>query len=214
MALIQTNVQAALSDPDSTVQEQRQQLEVIERLTRRLGRLVDDLLFLARQDSGILQPRREMVDFDALVLEVVEEQQLQAREREVVLTLDFDQLPEVCGVIGDRDQLARLCTNLIANALQYTPAAGSVAVALAGEGDRLRLRVSDTGIGIPATALPHLFERFYRVDPARSHVGQRGSGLGLAIVATILESHQGQIAVRSREGQGSCFEITLPIRAE
>ncbi len=214
VALIQTNVQAALSDPDSTVQEQRQQLEVIERLTRRLGRLVDDLLFLARQDSGILQPRREPVEVDALVLEVVEEQQLQARERGVELGLDFEQVPDPCTVVGDRDQLARLCTNLIANALQYTPAGGHVTVELAASGDRLHLRVSDTGIGIPEAALPQLFERFYRVDPARSHSGQRGSGLGLAIVATILESHQGQIAVRSREGQGSCFDISLPLPTE
>jgi OmpR-family two-component system manganese-sensing sensor histidine kinase len=245
IAMIQTNVQVALADPDLDSPLQRQQLKVVERLTQRLGRLVNDLLFLARVDSGMLQPEWQPVQLDALLMEVIEEQQLVAAEKGISLSLHFVETPteaisgEHCSifpsladdaftVLGDWDQLARLFTNLVSNAIQYTPAScenlgeASVQVELqqlerpSNVGGRnaqslLRVQVRDTGIGIPESALPHIFDRFYRIDPARKHEAAEGSGLGLAIAKAIVENHHGQIQVESVRDRGSTVTVTLPI---
>ncbi|MBW4556671.1 MAG: HAMP domain-containing histidine kinase [Trichormus sp. ATA11-4-KO1] len=249
ITLIQTNVQVALADLElaetetTTYLNYRQQLKVVERLTQRLGKLVNDLLFLARQDSGISKDVFSPCPLDALLMEVVEEQQLLAVEKEITLTLDLvdpstsETSPELLEnwftLIGKWDQLVRLFINLIGNALQYTPPGGRVNVELARlEGSnrvskirystaQLQIKVSDTGIGIPAEALPRLFDRFYRVDPARTHKTRNtatesttGSGLGLAIALAIVEHHQGQIQVESNLGRGTTFTVTLPITLE
>lgn len=249
ITLIQTNVQVALAELElaevetTTVLHYRQQLKLVERLTQRLGKLVNDLLFLARQDSN---PNKEgflPCPLDALLMEVLEEQQLLAAEKDITLSLNLvDPLaweisPELLDnwftLVGNWNQLVRLFTNLIGNALQYTPAKGKVNVELARlEGinrvsgirystAQLQIKVSDTGIGIPKEALPRLFDRFYRIDPARTHnTGNKstesatGSGLGLAIAQAIVEHHQGQIQVESTQGVGTTFTIILPIILE
>jgi two-component system, OmpR family, manganese sensing sensor histidine kinase len=217
IAIIQTNVQAALADPDPDPIDQQQQLQVVERLTRRLGRLVDDLLFLARQDSS-LAPQWTSLALDELLLDVIQEQTARATEQHLSLDL---QLPsdESLTLQGNPDQLARLFTNLISNAIAHTTI-GQIQVRLTSQEQSLRgrmvptlvVQVEDSGIGISDDALPHIFERFYRVDPARSRRSDlgAGSGLGLAIVQTIVESHQGQIQVSSTVGKGSCFTVVLP----
>ena len=224
IAVIQTNVQVALADPDPHWQQD--QLRVVERLTRRLGRLVDDLLFLARQDSGITPLKRESVRLDSLLQEVVEEQQAIAAEKALSLTLSIADVPPPTvpaespySLSADRDQLIRLFTNLIGNAIQYTPV-GKISVTLQRQKQplpSLQVQVQDTGIGIPAEAVQHLFDRFYRVDPARSSAGERlgksetsGSGLGLALAKAIVENHQGQIQVESTLQQGTVFTVILP----
>jgi OmpR-family two-component system manganese-sensing sensor histidine kinase len=234
IASIQTNVQVALADPNVDDRERRN-WQVVERLTQRLGRLVDDLLFLARQDGGSKEAELQCCALDALVLEVVEEQQMVADEQDVALLFDIGDPPagssleeNLYGLWADEAQLARLLTNLIDNAIRYTPAAGKVRVDLrrvvrAGN-PHVQLQVSDTGVGIPAADLSHVFERFYRVDRARSHsdrastgegdvlAGQRaGSGLGLAIAQTIVERHRGQIGIESVAGQGTTVTVTLPL---
>ncbi|NDJ23008.1 sensor histidine kinase [Nostoc sp. B(2019)] len=249
ITLIQTNVQVALADLEladteaTTALPYRQQLKVVERLTQRLGKLVNDLLFLARQDSGITKDIFSPCPLDALLIEVVEEQQLLAAEQEITLSLNLvdppasesslELLENWFTFIGNWDQLVRLFTNLIGNALRYTPTGGRVNVELARiEGinrvsglrytsAQLQIKVSDTGIGIPPEALPHLFDRFYRVDPARTHKTENtatqsatGSGLGLAIAQAIVEHHQGQIQVESTLGKGTTFIVTLPITLE
>ncbi|MDZ8140912.1 MAG: HAMP domain-containing sensor histidine kinase [Nostoc sp. DedQUE04] len=249
ITLIQTNVQVALADLDlaetetTTCLQYRQQLKVVERLTQRLGKLVNDLLFLARQDSGISKDTFSPCPLDALLIEVVEEQQLLIPEKEIALSLDlvdppiFETSPELLEnwftLVGNWDQLVRLFTNLIANALHYTPAGGRVKVELArieginrvsglrNTSAQLQVKVSDTGVGIPAEALPRLFDRFYRVDPARTHrtgntatASATGSGLGLAIAQAIVEHHHGHIQVESTQGIGTTFTITLPITFE
>ncbi len=235
IALIQTNVQVALADLDletSSIAHYQQQLKLVERLTKRLGRLVNDLLFLARQDSGISQEVFSTCPLDALLMEVVEEQQLVAKEKEITLTLNLvdpslELDPELQDnwftLMGNWDQLVRLCTNLIGNALQYTPTQGEVQVELARlSGVRygvacLQIKITDTGVGIPPQSLPRLFDRFYRVDPARTHQSREtttGSGLGLAIAQAIVEQHQGQIQVESIFAKGSTFTVKLPITLE
>ncbi|MEG4216829.1 ATP-binding protein [Microcoleus sp. Pol14C6] len=222
IATIQTNVQVALAEPDIEPQ-QHQQLQVIERLTRRLGRLVDDLLFLARQDSGIVQQQWIEVPLDALLMEVIEEQQAIATTQNLSLSLEIVDLPNAednFTLLGDWDQLARLFTNLVSNAVQYTPSGGQIQVELevAAKNKRnspmlhpaLQIKVTDTGIGISAEALPHLFDRFYRADPARTHRSAAGSGLGLAIAKAIVENHRGQIRIDSQVERGTAVTVTLP----
>ena len=235
IAIIQTNVQVALSDPESDPQMQRYHLQVVERLTRRLGRLVDDLLFLARQDSSTAQPGRVLVNLDDLLTEVLEEQQTIAAEKEISLSLNcslaseelsasqsiiLKSPPRVENLLSlqcDRDQISRLFTNLISNALQYTSANGKVTIDLQQikrtSGSFLQVRVTDTGIGIPEEAIPQLFDRFYRVDPARTKA-TGGSGLGLAIAQAIVENHHGQIHIESKFGKGTTVTVTLPQQSQ
>ena len=224
IAVIQTNVQVALADPDPSMQQD--QLEVIERLTRRLGRLVDDLLFLARQDTRqeARMPKPQVVLLSKLLQDVVEEQQPLADEQSLTLELQLESPIESADadfcLTGDADQLTRLFTNLISNAVQYTPD-GQVKVSLKRQklqgNAGLQVRVQDTGIGLSSEALEHIFDRFYRVDPARSAnaasgTGQTrtGSGLGLAIAKAIVETHQGQIEATSLPEQGTQFTVWLP----
>ena len=232
IAVIQTNVQVALADPDPQLQQN--QLKVIERLTRRLGRLVDDLLFLARQDSGITPLRLDIVHLDELIQDVIEEQQTIATDK--TLNLSFHHLETVTttaieasgntsyAIQGDQDQLTRLFTNLISNAVQYTPSSGQIEIILQRtkhQGhSQVQVQIKDTGIGISAEALPHVFDRFYRADPARTNsqvqgnskaTQSTGSGLGLAIVKVIVENHQGHIQVHSLPHQGTTFTVTLPM---
>ncbi|MBW4440313.1 MAG: sensor histidine kinase [Plectolyngbya sp. WJT66-NPBG17] len=208
IAIIQTNVQVALSDPNPEPQTQQQHLQVIERLTRRLGKLVDDLLFLARQDSGIVQPQRSAIELDELLDEVLEEQGMTAAEKEISLSFKVDRSLEYW-LQGDRDQLSRLFTNLISNAIKYTPEHREITVELAQAKSGLQTKVIDTGIGIPEDAIANLFDRFYRVDPARTK-STGGSGLGLAIAQAIVENHSGQIQIESQINQGTTAIVTLP----
>ncbi|MGJ3248392.1 MAG: sensor histidine kinase [Elainellaceae cyanobacterium] len=226
IAVIQTNVQVALSDPDP--QFQHDQLKVVERITRRLGRLVDDLLFLARQDSGIVQLSFNPISIYGVLSEVIDEQQAIASEKHVQLVLEHpilghlgdanqpDPYSPLYLVQGDRNQLTRLFTNLIGNAIQYTPSGGEVYITLntlkRSNDTQTVVQIRDTGVGIPPNAIPHLFDRFYQVDSSRSH--RTGSGLGLAIARAIVENHQGQIHLNSTPGEGTTVTVTLPDLSE
>jgi OmpR-family two-component system manganese-sensing sensor histidine kinase len=226
IATIQTNVQMALAYPDAEPQLQQRQLKVIERLTQRLGNLVNDLLFLARSDSGMLSTQYQAVPLDALLIEAIEEQRTAAERQGIFLSLhliepDESGVEEVFTLQGDWDQLARLFTNLISNALEYTDPQARKEAAVEVELQRikrdrhtyLQVQVKDTGIGIPEADLPHLFDRFYRVDTSRTHNANTsaGSGLGLAIARAIVENHHGQISVESVLRQGTTFTVLLPI---
>ncbi len=227
IATIQTNVQVALGE-EPLQPQQRQQLQTIERLTRRLGRLVDDLLFLARQDSTILIAEFSPVPLDALLLETIEEQQLAAVARGINLRLEIiDSLPsltnhefEAFSMSGDWDRLARLFTNLLTNAIQYTPppieGQAQINVQLQQlirqNTSYLQVKIQDTGIGIPDDALPYLFDRFYRVDLARTATASdvsSGSGLGLAIVQSIVTSHHGELSIDSQVDVGTTVTVTF-----
>lgn len=225
IAMIQTNVQMAIAYPDPEARQQN--LKVIERLTQRLGRLVNDLLFLARTDSGVLQVDFQPIPLDALLLEVIEEQKAISKQENIQLKLNIageSDIEEAFTILGDWDQMAQLFTNLIGNAIAYAfPEPRSeqdclIAVTLSisektsrHSGEMVQVTVQDNGIGIPEDIQPYIFDRFYRLDPSRSHSEKyyAGSGLGLAIAKAIVQNHHGEIIVHS-QGQGTRFEVLLP----
>ncbi len=225
LATIQTNVQVALATNAQLPTEQRQQWQVIERLTRRLGRLVDDLLFLARQDSNA-PIKTEQIPLDALLVEVMEEQQLAATAKGIQFQIKIADHPIEFNVMGNWDELARLFTNLITNAIQYTPAPSEhqtdsvIAIHLQAipksSPPLLQVQVQDQGIGIEETDLPRLLDRFYRVYPARSTAGNvgGGSGLGLSIVQAIAHRYQGNVSIESKVNVGTTVTVTLPTQTD
>ncbi|MNS43666.1 Signal transduction histidine-protein kinase ArlS [compost metagenome] len=173
------------------------------REAERLGRLVDSLLVLARAGEGKLTLDRGPVDLAAIVREVATEFQTLAPR--VTHTGDAASV----WVLGDGDRLKQVVINLVDNAVRATREGGEVHVRTEQDGDRVRLVVEDTGIGMAPEVLPRIFDRFYRVDSARDRV-HGGTGLGLAITAAIVEGHQGRIRATSTEGVGSRFEVDLP----
>jgi OmpR-family two-component system manganese-sensing sensor histidine kinase len=215
IAVIQTNVQVALADPDPEFQ--RSQLEAIERITRRLGRLIEDLLFLARHDGGIANQKREACNLSQILREVGEEQKMLADQKQILLELP--NLEPSLIVSGDRDRLGRLFTNLVSNAIAYTATGGKIQITaqLITAQNQVQVQIKDTGLGIPEAELSQIFERFYRYQPQKSsksssksgNLPTSGSGLGLAIAKAIAESHQGQINVESKVGQGTTFTVDL-----
>jgi two-component system, OmpR family, manganese sensing sensor histidine kinase len=208
IATIQTNVQVALSDPDAHPEDYRRTLETVERMAQRMGRLVGDLLFLTREDGNGENRSHTKVDVVRILGEVLEEQSSVAAGLGIRLRLN-DKFNTPRYVMGDADQLARLFTNLIGNALRYTAQGGEVIAAIELESRDCVVTVKDTGIGIPLEHQDKIFERFYRVDSARSRrLG--GFGLGLAIAKKIAEEHQGTLEVHSVAGTGTTFTARFP----
>ena len=186
--------------------EYREALAVIHDESRRLSVLVEDLLNLARADAGRLMLQVQEFYFNDLVADCCRRAQAAAAARGVELECKATgDLP----FRGDEELLGRLIGNLVDNAIRYTPRAGKVTVSIEAESGGVRLRVSDTGIGIPAEDAAHVFERFYRADPARTRA-DRGFGLGLSIVKWIAESHHGSVELDSKPAAGSTFTVTLP----
>jgi heavy metal sensor kinase len=174
----------------------------------RLIRLSTDLLFLARLDEGRLRLQPEALDFNDLLDAILEQVQPLAEAKELTLIQD---IPPGLSIQGDPDHLIRLFLNLLDNAIKYTPPRGQVTVRAEDEGARLRVAISDTGPGIPSEAIPHLFERFYRVEAARSRDGG-GAGLGLAIAYEIARWHGGMLEAQSDFGRGTTFMVYLPVQ--
>lgn len=223
IAAIKINAQEAIGNPELDPQIQAQ-FQAIERLARRIGRLVDNLLFLERQDSAIELPARKQCLVESILAQVLQEQQLLAKERGIRLVLAVRSCPHLSyWVEGDPNQLARLFANLASNAIQYSPDNREVRVIVRPEkqrhgGDSVGIQVCDRGVGIPAEDLPRIFDRFYRGDAARvyrsnshSQSTTSGAGLGLAIARSIVEKHRGQINVESVLHQGTTVSVVLPL---
>jgi signal transduction histidine kinase/HAMP domain-containing protein len=200
-------VELLLSDDASRfAPEHARHLEVIERNARRLVRLVGDLLFAAQVEGAPLLLDPGEVDLAALVRDAVEVANCRAQDAGIALET---QLEDVEPCVGDRDRLAQVLDNLLSNALKFTPPGGRIVVRLTSDGPRARIDVVDTGVGIFAEDLPHLFDRFYRSRSATSR-SIPGLGLGLTIVRTIVEGHGGSVSVRSDAGRGASFTVLLP----
>jgi len=183
-------------------------VEIIREHAWRLARLTDDLLKLSRIEAGRLELEMRPIRVEGLVSSCVETARLKANTKEIGIRVDLDE--HVPAVRGDGAQLAEVLQNLLDNAVQYTPAGGKIDVLARCDGKEVIFTVADTGIGIPESDLERIFERFYRVDAARSREAG-GTGLGLAIARHIVDAHSGRIWVESAIGQGSRFHFSVPI---
>ena len=183
-------------------------LEIILEHSRRLARLTDDLLKLSKMDADRLELEICRLSVPQFIESCVETAQRPAGEKDLRISVNLQEhLPDVA---ADRRRLAEVLQNLLDNAIQYTPPGGQIMLSASADGSEVTFTVSDTGIGIPQADQPRIFERFYRVDAARSReVG--GTGLGLAIAKHLVEVHGGRIWVESEVGQGAQFHFTVPI---
>lgn len=203
-AAVETLLDGAAADPEHS----RSFLSAVQEETIRLQRLVEDLLSLAEVELKQTHPRREPIPIRAFLEEQVERCRAAAQAQEITLRLECGEINRL--LQADRRQMVQAVGNLLDNAIQYNRSGGSVTLRAAESENRLTLEVEDTGIGIPAEDLPRIFERFYRVDKARSRE-TGGTGLGLSIVRHVAESHGGSVRAESRLGQGSRFLLTLPL---
>lgn len=206
LAALRGEIELAMLQPSSgerSLSRLASQLEEIDKLKR----LIDRTLMLARAEAGEIPLTMARVDLGALAAELVDQLGPVAEAR--ALDLRYAASGEVV-VVGDAEWLKRLLLNLLDNAIKFTPTGGSVSVAVVPEGGVARLTVQDTGVGIAPEVMPHIFERFFRADPARSP-GIGGVGLGLSLVKWIADRHHGRIDVQSEPGRGSTFTVRLPL---
>lgn len=205
-AYAETLSEGVLNDPD----ELRECYNVIVRETNRLSRLVEDVLSLSQLEAGAARLEMDDVNTARLVRQVVEDMQASADDKELDLILSLP--AKVPNIRGDKERLAVVLTNLVGNAVKYTPSGGTVEISCVEDGSRLLLNVKDTGIGIDSTECKKVFEKFYRSESET--VSQLpGTGLGLALALEVVRAHGGTIDLESELGKGSTFTIVLPIES-
>jgi two-component system OmpR family sensor kinase len=205
LSIIHSHAELALAR-DRTAPEYRQAIETCLRAAKRTRSLVDALLVLARADAGRLDLKPERFDLRDAAQESLAMVESRARERNVSVQTNL----QAVEVRADRTRILQLLTNLLGNAIQYNRQGGHVVLTIGPEGAEAVLQVADTGVGIAAQDQPHVFERFFRADKARSREAG-GSGLGLAICQSIVEAHQGSITFTSQPGSGTTFVVRLPL---
>ncbi|TMC59338.1 MAG: HAMP domain-containing histidine kinase [Chloroflexi bacterium] len=195
--------------------EEQAVVKTIDDEAGRMQRLIGDLLLLAQSDAGAINMQRQPVEIDTLLLDVYRQARVMAQSRNGQLKITLGNEDQAL-VEGDPDRLKQLLLDLTENAIKYTPS-GEIKLSLHKQNSMVGVSVSDTGVGIPAEDLPHIFERFYRVDKARGREAPTsagsGTGLGLSIADWIARSHGGYIEVQSETGKGSTFTVWLPERS-
>ncbi len=206
IAAILTQCEYALALPEDDP-EQRHCLQRIQRQAKRMSTLVSQLLELTRADQQRAAVHKESFDFSELIEVVLEQMEPQAQARGIALRT---RLKPHLSYFGDPSLMMRLILNLVSNAIQYGRSGGFVVVSLTDDGHQVELRVEDNGIGIAPEHVPHIFERFYRVDPARN-LQSGNSGLGLSMVAWIVQVHDGTISVSSTPQVGTTFTLIFPL---
>ena len=208
LAVLRADVERAMSDRSTQSERMIALEEALHEITR-MSDLVESLLTLARADEGRFDLHREPVALEPLVQEVFETALILGEAAGVTVNLPFT--ADVT-VMGDRTRLRQLFLNLVTNAIKYTPQGGKVELGLGQHPDNVTFAVRDTGIGIAAADVDHIFERFWRADRVRSRLSERGGfGLGLAISQWIAQAHGGTLTATSRLGKGSLFTVTIPI---
>ena len=204
VAVIVSQTQMALAR-ERSAPEYRESLEACERAAQRMRRLIESLLQLARLDAGQEEIRATGFDLAGVTKDCAELLRPIATEKKVRIETKLAPVR----ASGDADKIAQVITNLLSNAVQYTPEQGTITLETRSQDGLAVLTVSDTGIGISAEDLPHVFDRFYRVEASRSR-DKGGSGLGLAIARAIIHAHGGTIGVSSEPGKGTTFTVRLP----
>lgn len=209
LTAIKTSVEVILKHPERIHPRDTKKLSAIASATNQMTHLVEDLLFLARTDvtTTTLSLEKAPIPLYKLLQDLLTLLEPQAHNRQIALKSD---LRRDVVVIGDAAKLTRLFSNLLENALQYTPPGGTVMLSMARTGKSVMISVRDTGIGIAPERLALVFQRLWRADRARSYRAS-GLGLGLAIAQAIAQQHDGEITVSSRIGVGSCFQVRLPV---
>ncbi|MBV6394882.1 MAG: Adaptive-response sensory-kinase SasA [Anaerolineales bacterium] len=205
---IQGFAQAILDGAASTPEARYQAAQVIQTEAARMHRMALDLLDLARLDAGTANLTMSPLDVTALLNGMTEKFAPLAEQAGVTISATDASLPTI---MGDGDRLAQVFTNLVENALKFTPAGGEIILTARAAGQDVEIDIADTGEGIPAEALKRIFERFYQADASRSRQERQGAGLGLAIAREIVAAHSGKISVRSQLGQGTVFTVSLPV---
>jgi two-component system sensor histidine kinase ResE len=216
LSMVQGYSEALLDDIATSPEERKELVQVIHDESLRMGRLVKDLLDLARMEAGYLEMTFQPLDMNNLMSRVYRKFAALAKERGIVLTKSKDD-PALHLEAADGDRLEQVLTNLMDNALRHTPPGSSISLEAirveAPKGDWLEINVADEGQGIPREDLPYIFERFYKADKARKRESTSGTGLGLAIVKNLVEAHGGTIQAASSPGEGTTFTIKLPVAA-
>jgi signal transduction histidine kinase len=205
LAVLRANNELLERHPEQSIGANLEQVDAIAQETEHMGRLVDDLLTLARADEGRLLGRLDLVDVGEIAAAVVHDMQPIAAQKEIALTGEV----RAALVEGDQPRLRQLVLILVDNAIKYTPAGGAVAVAAARAGRTVTLTVADTGPGVGVDARRTIFERFARLEAERGRAATGGTGLGLAIAREIVSAHGGQIGVGDRAGGGAVFTVRL-----
>jgi len=194
-------------------EEQKKYLEIIGEEVQRLDRLIDDVLVITRMEAGKLPFNLQNVDILSLVERAVIQHQPVARKRGLNLKFKAEPTPELLSVKADPDRIKQVLSNLISNAIKFTPAGGEITVSVKTKtvnGNKSALvSVSDTGVGIPRSEWESIFEKFTQLEQVEHH--SVGSGLGLPIAKKIVEIHNGRIWLESEEGRGTTFYFTVPI---
>ena len=196
---------AALLGLQVTDEKSRRHLAVVERSATEMERLISDLLDVARIDAGTFALQRELLDVSTLIAEAAEAFQTQARAKDIVLRSEVAQ--DVKAIDGDPDRLPRVLSNLLSNALKFSPEGRHVSVRAANDDRAVRFSVKDSGVGIPESDLPNVFDRFWQADRA----SRTGAGLGLSICKGIVQAHGGRIWVSSKVNRGTTFYFTIPV---
>ncbi len=211
LTAIQASIDLMRRHPERFNQKDIRKIKAISNATEQMRGLVEDLLFLARTDKSSVESKTEYtpIFLNDILQRLVDLISSLAEEKKISL---YYQESQQVRVMGNEEDLNRLFANLLYNAVNYTPAQGSIFVRLVQHNRVVKVAVEDTGIGIAAQDLPQVFDRFWRADESRHYTG--GTGLGLSIAKAITSAHRGKITVESQVGVGTCFEVSLPILVE
>jgi two-component system, OmpR family, sensor histidine kinase ResE len=207
ISMLQGYSEAIVDDIAESQEEKKEMAKVIYDESLRMGRLVNELLDLARMEAGHLQLTMEEMNIPSFINRIIHKFQGLAKDNEIQLFAEIEN--EITTISFDPDRIEQVLTNLIDNAIRHTPKGGSVKLSVTSEDKGIMIRVKDSGSGISEEDLPFVFERFYKADKARTR-GRAGTGLGLAIAKNIIDAHRGHISVQSKLGQGTTFSFLLP----
>lgn len=207
ISMLQGYSEAIVDDIAESQEEKKEMAKVIYDESLRMGRLVNELLDLARMEAGHIQLTKEKVNLSSFINRIIHKFQGLAKEHNIHLSAELES--GILNLSFDPDRIEQVLTNLIDNAIRHTPQEGSVFLHVTQNDFGIKVEVTDSGSGIPEEDLPFVFERFYKADKARTR-GRAGTGLGLAIAKNIIDAHHGNISVQSKIGQGTTFSFLLP----